>query len=50
MVKRTLLTALLLAAVTFTALSPAAEKNPPARGSKRFARTVVVSGLAVTFQ
>ena len=46
MVKRTLLTALLLAAVTFTALSPAAEKNPPARGSKRFARTVVVSGLA----
>ena len=46
MIKRPALAALLLAAVAFTAHSPAAEKNPPLRGSKRFAKSVVVSGLA----
>jgi PQQ-dependent dehydrogenase (s-GDH family) len=46
MMKRSVLAALLLVIVTFAALAPAAEKSPPLRGSKRFARSVVVSGLA----
>ncbi len=46
MTKRPELVAILLVGVGFVAFSPAAEENPPVRGSKRFAKSVVVSRLA----